>query len=233
MKKCINCLLVVALLTSTYSGCVPKQDRQLVDTFEHEELDSCMTFLIDLSGSFASNWNDRAYSLFMGLSEQYFAESMGTNNKLIIAQLSGNDRVVLFDGRPVDLQRQFSSPEALSEYLKEKSDGSQSHVYNAVKETVDYAGTLRGVTDTTRMLTVVLSDMRDSEIDPDKRSETGNAMVASLSTYREAGGTLALYYVGTEQTARWQRILAMAGFEQGSYVIENELSSNPQLPRLD
>ena len=58
-------------------------------------------------------------------------------------------------------------------------------------------------------------------------------MVDALTTYRAAGGGLAFYFVATDETARWQRILTEAGFEPGHYVIENELTQSPQLPRFE
>lgn len=233
MSKIYGFLCIALIAVAMLPGCVPKRPRELTSTFESEELDGCMTFLIDMSGSFANSWDDRAYKLFIELSEQYFTEAMGTNNRLIIAQLSGNDRVVVFDGRPSDLQRQFKSPEALNEHLKQNSNAYYSHVFHAIKQTVDYVGALRGVSENTRLLTVVLSDLQDSETDLARRSAMGHAMVDSLKIYRQAGGALALYYVDGSQTARWREVLSMAGFEEGSYVIENELSSTPLLPRFD
>ena len=58
-------------------------------------------------------------------------------------------------------------------------------------------------------------------------------MIKALKTYQAAGGGLALYYVATDETARWQKILDEAGFTPGQYVIENELIQSPQLPSFE
>ena len=90
-----------------------------------------------------------------------------------------------------------------------------------------------GITERTRLLTVVLSDMIDSETDAAARQEAGRAMVESLKAYHAQGGALALYYVADEYAARWRTILGLAGFEPGEYVIASDLVARPQLPSFE
>jgi len=224
---------LIAFLSLTQAGCVKSRaDRQPMP-FAPTELDACLAIVIDMSGSFAESWDDRAYDLFLDLSDRFFTEAMGSETKLIISQLSGNDEAVLFEGRPSDLQKRFRSPEELSEFLKSKADPSHSHVYDATTQTIQHIQSLAGVSSRTRKLTVILSDMQDSEPDAEIRRQRGSLMVDALQEYRESGGGLALYYVATEDTARWKKILDMAGFEPGQYIIENELTPSPQLPQFD
>ncbi|MDA8746499.1 hypothetical protein N9N28_17890, partial [Rubripirellula amarantea] len=137
------------------------------------------------------------------------------------------------DGKPSDLRRRFKSPEELSQFLKDHSDPSHSHVFDSTTHTLDYIGSLSGVTERTRLLTVILSDMLDSQRDQSARIQSGRRMMESLSKYQQAGGGLALYFVDTDETSRWQKILSESGFEPGHYVIENELTQSPQLPRFE
>ncbi|HBE71056.1 MAG TPA: hypothetical protein DDW52_23160 [Planctomycetaceae bacterium] len=231
MKNRRNHLLfgVGALLLS---GCVASQTGKDYHPFETVEIDSCLTILIDMSGSFATRWDDEAYPLFLELSETYFTEAMGTENRLVIAQLSGNNQAVLFEGKPADLQSRFRSPEDLVSFLRERSDGASSQVYRAIKSTTDYLLQMQGVSERTRLMTVVLSDLRDTGAGAARRT-AGSSMIESLREYRERGGALALYYVGTEEMPRWESILAESGFSSNDYLIQGELTATPQLPKFD
>ncbi len=226
-------VFLALLLTVPMGGCIESQSVSQAVPFERNELDACLAIVIDMSGSFAESWDDRAYHLFLDLSEQYFTEAMGTENRLVISQLSGNERVVLFDGRPSDLQRKFSSPETLDAFLKAHSDPRRSRVYDAMTKTIDYVSSMSGVSDRTRMMTVVLSDMGDSESEDAARIASGRRMIESLTKYQQRGGGLALYFVATEENTRWEQIMAASGFQPGHFIIENELNSTPQLPRFD
>ncbi|WP_417850282.1 hypothetical protein [Thalassoglobus sp.] len=214
-------------------GCVESQQVENTGHFENRELDACLAIVVDLSGSFQSYWDDRAYTLFLQLSELYFTESMGSDAKLVICQLSGNDQVVLFEGQPDDLRNRFSGPEEFNEFLKAKSDPSSSKVFDATRRSVDYVRSITGVTENTKLLTVILSDMWDSEYDPVLRNTSREKLMQSLISYRQQGGGMALYFVAEEQMPEWQSIFNEAGFEPGHYIIENELVATPQLPQFD
>lgn len=226
-------ILLSVICCVVVTGCVESQQVENTGHFEDRELDACLAVVVDMSGSFAESWDDRAYKLFLNLSEQYFTESMGSDAKLVICQLSGNDQVVLFEGQPDDLRNKFTSPEEFNEFLKEKSDPSSSKVFDATRRSVDYVGSISGVTDNTKLLTVILSDMWDSEYNQSIRMESKEKLMESLTSYRQQGGGLALYFVAEEQIAVWQNILNEAGFEPSHYIIENELVASPQLPRFD
>lgn len=222
---------VVGLCTLT--GCVETQQVEKTGHFDNRELDACLAVVVDMSGSFAESWDDRAYTLFLQLSEQYFTESMGSDAKLVICQLSGHDQVVLFEGQPDDLRNKFSGPEEFNEFLKQNSDPSSSKVFDATRRSVDYVGSITGVNENTKLLTVILSDMWDSEYDPVVRNASRERLMQSLIQYRQKGGGMALYFVAESQLKEWQDIFDEAGFEPGHYIIENELVASPRLPQFD
>lgn len=215
------------------SGCIESQSISQPKAFDRTELDACLAIVVDMSSSFADSWEERAYNLFVELMDQFFTEGMSIESKVVLGQLSGNKSVVLFEGRPAEVRERFQSAEDLNAFLREHSDPSRSPVFEATQRAVDYVSSIRGVTENTRVLTVILSDMGDTEQDADKRRKTGHKMLKSLRRYREAGGALALYFVAPSEMSRWKTILGMAGFDPGSYVIESTLVAHPQLPRFD
>jgi hypothetical protein len=140
---------------------------------------------------------------------------------------------VLFEGRPEDLRQKFGSPEELNQFLLDNSSPDSSRVYDATRKAVDYISGVSGITDETRVLTVIMSDMRDSSEYSVEGTNSKEQMMESLKRYQSEGGALALYFVANEQARHWQSLLNEAGFEPGHYVIENDLVAKPQLPRFD
>ncbi len=232
-----GCLLVIIIfllgLLVISSGCIenPPMDQQ--KPFEVQELDAALSIVVDQSGSFCGEWDDRAYDLFLELMDQFFTTSMGGETRVVIAQLSGNENTILFEGRPGELRSRFHSPAELSAFLHEHADGGGSHVYQATADTLNYVGSLQGVTENTRLLTVILSDMQDNQLDRQARQQSGSELLEALKDYQQRGGALALYFVADDEIDRWHRILKTAGFEPGMYLIENDIVENPQLPRFD
>ena len=229
-----NCVIVYALIAATFTGgCIKNQPQQEVHHFEVDELDAVLAIIIDLSGSFAGSWDDKAYPLFLNLMDRFFTGAAGSESRVIIGQLSGNDDVLLFQGTPSELRTRFQSPEELNAYLSEHSNPRSSPVFKATRRAVDYVASMPDVTNNTRSLVVVLSDLVDSETNPQSRTNSGHAMVEALQRYRAKGGGLAFYYVDQNEEDRWHRIMTKSGYTPGTYVIENEIVENPTLPSFE
>lgn len=213
-------------------GCVPAPQRKASAPFEVRELDACLAVLVDQSGSFAAELDERGYAVLLELMDRFFTDSAGGEARVVIGQLSGRRRAMLFEGRPDELRARFKTPEELAAFLKRESDPASSPVYEATTQAIEYVTAAPGVTDRTRLVTVILSDLEDNTPQPE-REAVGRRMVRALEAYREVGGGLALYCVAPEQAPRWQTILSAAGFGAGEYVIESTLVARPQLPRFD
>lgn len=231
-NKLLRASLCVVLFASQV-GCIKSQRGNDREPFSADPLESCLALVIDMSGSFEAELSTKAYPLLMELCENFFTAGAGTESRIVICQLSGTDKAVLFEGRPDELRSAFDSPEALATFLRSKSDPGSSQVYQATGKAVSYVTSMPRVSSETRLMTVILSDMIDSEARDPERSKHGNRMLASLKRYRELGGGLALYYVDEDEASRWSRILNTAGFEPASYVIESTLVARPQLPSFD
>lgn len=215
------------------AGCFEATPRTNVEPFAVESLDACLIVGVDLSSSFAEDFSDRAYPLLLEVMNKFFTASMGDNTRIVLSQISGSDDAMLFEGTPRELRRRFKTPEELSGYLLEHSEPSKSPVYVATGKTFAYVNTISGIAPETKLLTVIISDCQDSETDKKERSVTGYRMLSELKAYRAKGGTLAMYYVALDETKRWGKILNLAGFEPGQYVICNDLVETPELPMFD
>lgn len=215
-------------------GCIPSQSDQVDrQPFEVEQLDACLAVVIDTSSSFHDQWNERGYDVFLQLMDRFFTEGMGSESKVVLAQLGNAKNSVMFVGTPAELRKRFPTPEALDNYLREHARPNESNVFEVAGNTVELISALPGVTEQTRLLTILLSDLRESEQDPETWRAKGHRMLNSLKAYQKRGGGLGLYFVSQAEVARWRRILSDAGFTDGQFVIEHEMVANVQLPRFD
>jgi len=231
MKTMLSLALLVSILI--VGGCVKRKFSKASKPFQTPELEAVLAINIDMSGSFSGSWKDRAHPLFLKLLDQFFTAGMGARTRVILGQISDKDRVVFFEGTPSDLKRKFRNPDAFHRFLVANSDPSASKVYQATQKTIDYVNALGGVTERTRLVTVILSDMVDSQADTKAGEQARNKMLQSLATFHDKGGGMALYFVSEDEVPRWRSILSQAGFGEGEFVIETSLSEQPQLPRLD
>lgn len=226
----------IALLV-TPIGCIQEPVTQAHRPFEARELDACLAIAIDMSGSFRDSWekDGKAFRLFFEMMEQFFNEQVGEETEVILCQISNNEQAVIFQGTPEQLKRRFPSPTEFNQFLKDHSDPNSSRVYDATHQMLEHVNRLEGITESTRLMTVVLSDMNDSQKrnDEEQWKSSGNRMLTSLTKYRERGGALALYFVDQDEMPRWRKIIGEAGFTPGMYVVEDELVETPLLPKFD
>lgn len=170
--------------------------------------------------------------VFYNLMDQFFTTGAGGETRVVIVQLSGNDRAVLFEGTPNELRTKFRSPKELNAFLTSQADGSSSHVYHATSQTLNYVASIPGITENTRTLTALLSDMEDNELNSATRSRNARVLLTSLKRYQQLGGGLALSYVADSEISRWQSAFSNAGFEPGTYIIENNIVETPPASTL-
>ena len=228
MKKLYLSILSVFVLLAV--GCVKKAERIDRPMFQKRQLDSCLVIGVDLSKSFAADFGDRAYPLLIEVMDKYFSASMGKDSKIVLVQISGNADAVLFEGTPRELRSRFSSPEELAEFFQKNSSPNSSPIYEATGKTLTYINAMADVTCETRSLVCFISDLKDSEQDAKLKSKKGFKMLDALKEYQGTGGSIAFYYVEQEEVKRWEKILAMAGFEPERYSINNDLVESPELP---
>lgn len=224
--------LIVGYVLLSTTGCVPAEPHETVQPFEQREIESSLAILVDMSGSFSASWSSSAHGLFLGLMDQFFTENVGGEARVVVCQLSGSSDTVLFEGRPEELRSKFRTPADLNAFLTSHAKPASSPVYQSIRKVVDYVSALPGVDENTRLMTVVLSDLVDNSPDGERQAQ-GRKMLQSLERYQKAGGGLALYFVAPGETSRWRRILDLAGFEPGTFVIESTLVAQPQLPQFD
>lgn len=190
-----------------------------------------VTILLDLSGSFAHQMAEegKAYDFAMQLTDRYFRDRMGMNDQIIIAQISGEKRALLWQGTPQQLRQDFRSADEFCAFLHEKSDAAGSNVFEGIARTTEYMLGEPGVADgTAKSALFVLSDMLDNSSNAD---EARQRALTAMEQFSDRGGSIGLYYVDQDEVANWRRHLRTSGVRQCR--VECDIVGHPPLPSFD
>lgn len=212
--------LALACLTC---ACTPRIETasRLLERQEHEYV---VTILLDMSGSFMDLMCEQgaAYAFAMQVIQRYFHDRIGSQDRLVIAQISGIDQALLWEGSPHELRRQFPTARDFAAYLRSKSNPGGSAVHKAIHDSVEYVLDK----DTGHSAVFVLSDMIDTG-PKDGRQQA----LQMLEKFARKKGVVALYYVAPELVSEWKADLAKAGFDE--FRVESAIVQRPTLPNFE
>ena len=127
MKQFIPSLIVLAAV----AGCTPRGPVAREEAVVlHEERGCVLTILLDLSGSFHEQMIDRgkAHQFCLAVLDNYFKDRIGEKDEVVIAQISGTDRALLWQGTPMRLRQDFASPKEFGDFLRARAIPNQSNV---------------------------------------------------------------------------------------------------------
>jgi hypothetical protein len=224
-------MIRLAICLSILLGCGCDKRRQAPTTFAvRDESQYVLIILLDLSGSFHQQMTEggQAHRFSMQVIDHYFRERIGTNDKLIIAQISGEERALLWEGTPLQLQKDFPSSTAFGEFLRSKANPDASLVYEAIIHTIDYVLSDPSVSSgNAKSAIFVLSDMSDNGSKPESKQRA----LQALAAYGESGGVVGLYYVDQLLVPEWRTILRDAGIPE--ICVESDIVGRPNLPNFE
>ena len=213
------------------AGCGPVMEQN-GPAIQVQECEYLLSVVVDMSGSFdreMQSGTGRAYRLLMRTVDRFFRDRIGSNDRIIISQVSGTERALLWEGNPRTLRQQFGSATAFGNFLLMNSHSAGSRIHDGVKETIEYMLDFPGVSNgKTKSLVMVLSDMDDNFPDTAASRER---LLSSLKTYAQTGGVAAIYWCDQRFVPDWRRDLKAARFR--SFVVESDIAADPAIPTFD
>jgi hypothetical protein len=211
-------------------GCEPRREQH-VSPLAQDEIENVVVILLDMSGSYAarSGADGEAYGFALQVVDRYFRNSIGSNDRLVLAQISGTEKSLLWEGTPIQLRQKFSTADEFHRFLQAKSSPHGSRVHSGAADALDYVLAFPGVAnDTTRSAVFVLSDMLDNFPDSEQSKQR---LLRSLAAYSQSGGAVGLYWVDSSLLAEWRANLRNAGIK--NFVVESEIVADPALPTFE
>lgn len=230
-RKQARVAFVVAVLILSTGGCELHHETDSLAPFGTDESSYRLIIQVDLSGSFLHLMleDGHAYQFLMEVLEKYFQGRIGTGDRVIIGQLSGNQRSLLFEGTPSELREIFPTAQVFRDFLLSKCDPRGSRVHDGITDALEYLMSdprvqAKGV----KSACFVLSDLDDNMPD-DAQSE--ERLKSALSAYGECGGFMGCYFVDARLVGPWKRRLEDAGLVR--YQIESDIRVRPTLPNFE
>lgn len=224
--------LAAVLLPLLGAGCTKVSDQAAHPvSLGREDADTMIVIALDLSGSFADRMtkDGKGHAFSMRVCDTYFRNSVGTQNRLVLTQLSATDRSLLWDGTPVQLRQDFPTSESFCEFLKRKSDPGGSRLHDGVADALDYVLSDQGVASgKTKAALFVLSDFDDNAPHPELSEKR---LVKCLTNFAKTGGAVGFYFLDHQKVPLWRRHLRDAGVKQ--WVCESEIVAYPPLPTFE
>ena len=150
------------------TGC---EKRSEVDTpaIQQPQYEMIVMIQLDTSGSFRDILQRKGHRFCMAVIDKYFRNRMGSNDRLILAQISGTNRSLFWDGQPRNLKHDYPSEQAFTNFLMSRPDPGGSRVFDSMADGLEYLTTYPGVPEgKTKVAAICLTDMDDNFPDMDK-----------------------------------------------------------------
>lgn len=225
-----NRFAVACALAASLVGCAPRRDSGKT-AFQEGSHDYICVVAIDLSGSFQHQMAEQglAYDFLMTLLKRYYDQHSGSADRVVLVQLSGTQRSILWAGTPRELRQRFPTSIAFRDFLNEKADPNGSMIYEGLLNAFTHVNSdPRVASGKARSGFFVLSDMLDNH--PNQEQSLQN-LLTSMSQYASQGNVIGLYYVDQLELAIWQKRLQDAGFRE--FCVEADFVGKPVLPNLE
>ncbi len=225
MSQSIKNLVGLSFLTLIVCilGC-ERRNTADVSPFEQEPCD--FVLLIAVDGDFIKE-KTKAYELVTHAIDKYFHDRIGGHDQVIISQLSGNQRPLLWQGTAHQLRREFPSQEAFRQFLVSHCDAG-SRINDGIAESIEYVMRTNSIANgKAKSVALILSDMIDDQ--PNSADNDSRLMNALISYGRR--GSIGFYFVDQVRMADVQKKMEQAGFRFSC--LECDIHGHPALPNFE
>jgi len=200
-------------LTLCITGCEPYVETgEPVEPLKLKNREYLLAVALDTSGSFIDQMfgsDGRAYRFADKASDRLFRDRMGTDDRVLLAQLSANQQPLLWEGTPRSLRKKFGSSGKLRDFILQHSDPYGSRLYGGVTQVLNYIQSLPGVNEgETKVCILVLSDMMDNSA---TQAEDKAQMIAAMARIKEVKGNIGFYFVDIGCLEDTRQCLSAAG----------------------
>ena len=210
-------------------GCARRREVR-TETLTIQEAQYVVAVILDLSGSFASFMMEggKAWSFATHVIDHFFRERLGSQDALVIAQVSATGKPLLWDGEPYRLRQSFEDAGAFHAFLRQKSDPNGSRIYEGLAAALKYVLAYPGVSNgNARSAVLILSDMYDTT----GSEEAKTALLKQLAAYGHVDGAVGMYWVDTNLVGDWRTHLQDAGIKNA--IVTADIVDNPPLPNFE
>lgn len=220
-------LLMAVVIFS--AGCQRRSDESRTG-FDEPQNEYVLALVLDLSSSSLELFKeDKAgYEFMMKLIDHYMMSVPGDAGRIVLVQLSGSDNPLLWEGSPMQLQQDFSSPNEFCEMLVAASKPSRSRVNEGLAKTLKYLLKHRSIQQGAKPCVFVLSDMKDNGAFGSRYEAD---VLESLKELGRRGGITGLYFVDQSLVEKWEKHFRDAALRD--FRVTPDFVVHPPLPNFE
>ena len=171
--------------------------------------------------------NSEVYDFMLRALDQYFHDRIGGHDQVILAQLSGTNRPLLWQGTPLALRHKFPDSQAFRDFLLAHATKG-SRINTGIAEALEYLMRTQSVAKgNPKSVTLILSNMVD---DQPAQEESDQRLLTALTTYGRKGH-LGFYFCDQTRMADIRKKMEQAGFT--FYTLECDILGRPPLPNFE
>lgn len=212
-------------VASALAGCERRRESH-DSVFSATEMSRQVTIILDLSGSFKEMMAEDglAWSFTLRCIDKYFRASVGSEDRLVIGQISGTGKL-LFEGTPHSLRKDFTS-DTFRDLLVQSANGAGSALNAGICHCMEYVmASPRVAAKQVKTAVFILSDMLDTT------GETRDGLMRKMAEYGTLGGVVGFYFVDEAVVLPLRSEMAQTGVRE--YIVESEIVRRPSLPNLE
>lgn len=212
-----------------FVGCQRRSDESRTG-FDEPQSEYVLALVLDLSSSSVDLFNEdqAGYEFMMKLIDHYMISVPGDAGRIVLVQISASDNPLLWEGSPLQLQQDFSSPNEFREMLLAASKPSRSRVNEGLAKTLKYLLKHRSIRQGAKPGIFVLSDMEDNGA---FGSRYEAEVLESLKEFGRRGGISGLYFVNQSLVEKWEKHFRDA--ELADFRVTPDFVVHPPLPSFD
>jgi hypothetical protein len=218
--------LPILLLLAFVPGCGGCQRRDAANASPFQQEASEYVLLIAIDADYVKD-NPKAFDFMAYALESYFQERIGSNDQVILAQMSGSKRPLLWQGTPQALRREFADHAAFRKFLLAHAE-SGSRINDGIAESLNYLMRTYSVAKgKAKSVALIVSNMIDDQPAVD---ESEPRLMESLINYGHRGA-MGFYFVDQTRMADIIDKMEKAGFR--FYTLEPDFHGRPALPSFE
>ena len=210
----------------------PQSARRETTPFKKDECEYVAMIAIDNSSSFQKLMAEEgeAYTFMCAVLDKYFRDRIGSEKDVILlAQISGSKKSILWKGTPDDFRHTFGNRQAFRDFLVKNAGPDGSLVHDGIAHALEHMMLIPNVASgKAKSVLLVLSDLEDNGRFSTKSEKR---LFDDLVTYLQKGGHAGFYYADQLQMVRWGKKLTEAGFPL--VPVESRENGNPALPDFE
>jgi hypothetical protein len=202
--------------------------------FEEAEVDYLMAIAINVTGPFSNRMesDDAAFKHVFSLIESFSRDTVGSEARLVITKVGGNDAdPLLWEGSPRELRQAFKNPKEFREFILKHRVIGEPHALDSLVKSTEYLLNHEALDNRDcRPALFIVSDTHDVSPFAENFEECA-ALAKNMSLLAQRRGICGWYFVDQTNLEWATKMVKRAGFTD--YRVEAEIVRRPRVPRFN